>query len=102
MPIEKKSASAASRSDRKADAGVSIIRPSGGRVVTPSSSAAAFSALRTARSSPSEATIGSMIEQAPLTRRMARSCVSNRSGRHRLVRIPRRPSAGFSSCGMGR
>src|SRR5205085_9819892 len=92
-PIEKKSASAASRSASIAAAGVSIITPNSALPPRPLSTA------RTAWSSEREATMGSMILQGPgcSTARMARSCSSRSSGRHRVVRTPRRPSAGLSS-----
>ena len=69
------------------------------RPVSPRTSS---STARTGRSSARLATIGSMIRHCAAraaTRRMARSWARSRSGRHRLTRTPRRPSAGFSSAG---
>ena len=93
----------ASRSVVMAAAGVSIITPSRG-VAPPVSATATSSMARACRTSATEAIIGSITATAPLdrTRQIARSWVSRMSGRCRPDRTPRRPSAGFSSGGVGR
>ncbi len=102
--MERKSASAAMRSAVTAAAGVSIMTPSSSGVSRFSSRRTSSAMRRTSASSATLETIGTMIRHWPAgsTPRMARSWVRSRSGCFRLTRTPRRPSAGFCSCGRAR
>ena len=104
VPMERKSASAASRSaddgggrrfDHHAERGFGIERRS--------SRASSVSIARTALTSATEVTIGSMMPALPgrlHPQRSARNCVAqqDRAGA-KPARTPRKPSAGFSSGG---
>ncbi len=87
-----------------AAAGVSTIAPRATGGVGPSSARMSAIMARTAASSERLATIGAMMRSGPAerTRRIARSCVRRSSGRARLTRTPRSPSAGLSSSSIGR
>src|SRR5882672_1073972 len=104
LPIDRKSTSRSKTEALSAAAGVSIMAPSLIRGPLPSSALSSSMTVRTVMISVTSVTIGMSSCTTPKgsTRKAARSCVRSRSGRASAVRTPRRPSAGFSSCGRGR